>query len=199
VATTITSFRTHKASPVSPTTSEASAISVPNIVRLPVSDAHAYLHSRVCAAELAAAERRDVAKTVKRRYQRRFRGCQAAIAMLTLRPVFTTPIPRHRVEPKAPDGTLIIHDRTTHDSFVIYSPRFVHQFHAGHQAGKWYLRPLTDLGPAPCSQAFPAAGLAVNALRAGRWSIAAETCCRSRTSPRVIWSQTDSGLPEEGR
>jgi hypothetical protein len=102
-------------------------------------------------------------------------------------------------EPKALDGTLLIHDRATSDSFVVYSPRFVRQFHAGHHAGKWYLRPLKDLGAAPCSRAFPAAGLAVDALRTGRWSTSAEASFTSRKRPRVIWSRGCASLAEEGR
>jgi hypothetical protein len=102
-------------------------------------------------------------------------------------------------EPKAPDGTLLIHDRATSDSFVVYSPRFVRQFHAGHHAGKWYLQPLKDLGAAPCSRAFPAAALAVDALRTDRWSTSAKAGFTSRKRPRVIWSQGRAGRAEEGR
>jgi hypothetical protein len=134
---------------------------------------------------------------MKRRRQPKGRDSRAALAMLTLRPVLARSVPRHHVEPKAPDGVLIVHDRATSDQFVIYSPRFVPQFQAGHRAGKWYLRPLTDLGAAPCSPAFPAAGDAVNALRAGRWSIPAETRNRSRKRLRVSWSETSR--PSEGR
>jgi hypothetical protein len=198
VTTTITSFRTLKALPVPTVIAEASAISVANNVRLPVLDSDSHRPPRLFANEPAVSERPEIAKTVKRRYQRRLRGCQAAIAMLTLRPVFATPIPRHHVERNSPNGTLIIQDRATSDSFVIYSPRFVHQFCAGHHAGKWYVRPLTDLGAAPCSPPFPAAGLAFDALRAGGLSIFAKARYRSRESPRVIWSEASSGLSEQG-
>src|SRR5271168_5419431 len=38
-------------------------------------------------------------------------GSAQALAMLTLLPVFATPVPRLRVEPRAPDGRLIVYDR----------------------------------------------------------------------------------------
>jgi hypothetical protein len=199
MATTMTSFLTLNSPPVSPTPTEARATSVPSNIPALLTDAQRHRQMQHCAEASATAARLDKAKTVKRRYKRRLRECQAAMAMLTLRPVFATAIPRHRVEPKAPDGTLTIHDRATRDSFVVYSPRFVHQFHAGHQAGKWYLRPLADLGTAPCSPAFPAANLAIDALRIGRWSISAEFSYRSSKSPRIIWSETNNELPEEGK
>jgi hypothetical protein len=197
VTTTTTSFRAPSSPSVSPTTAAASAASEPGNFRTPVYDAHSRPQS--CVAPPASTARVEMSQAGKRRRQRKARECQAAMTLLTLRPVFATPVPRLHVEPKAPDGTLLIHDRATSDSFVVYSPRFHRQFHAGHHAGKWYLRPLQDLGAAPCSPAFPAAGLAVDALRTGRWRTSAETSFTSRKRPRVIWSQDCSSLAEEGR
>ena len=74
--------------------------------------------------------------------------------MLTLRPVFTTPVPRHHVESRAADGALVVHDRATSEQFVVYSPRFVDQFRAGHHAGLWYMRPARDVGATPRSRGF---------------------------------------------
>ena len=110
--------------------------------------------------------------------------------MLTLRPVFTTPVPRHHVEPRAADGTLVVHDRATNEQFVVYSPRFVYQFRAGHHAGLWYLRPARDAGATPRSKAFHTAQAAVEALRGGVWRLqdAKGRIARRGTSCRISWS-----------
>ncbi len=197
MTTTTTSFRAPISQSVSPATATASATSEPGRIRTPDYDAHP--HAQRCVASPASTARINTSKTSKRRGQRKVRECQAAMTLLALRPVFATPVPRLHVGPKAPDGTLLIHDRATSDSFVVYSPRFDRQFLAGHHAGKWYLRPLKDLGVAPRSPAFPAAGLAVDALRTERWSTSAEATFTSRERPRVIWSQNSASLAEEGR
>ena len=103
------------------------------------------------------------------RRQPTYPGSAEALSMLTLLPVFTAPVPRHHVEPRAVDGSLMIHDRATSDLFVVYSPRFVSQFRAGHRAGLWYLRPATDVGVAPQSAGFRSSQAAVAALRGGAW------------------------------
>jgi hypothetical protein len=117
-------------------------------------------------------------------------GSAEALSMLTLLPVFTTPVPRHHIEPRAVDGSLMIHDRATSDQFVVYSPRFVSQFRAGHRAGLWYLRPATDVGVAPQSAGFRSAEAAVEALRGGAWRPqSAKTRVHDRaTVCRVRWS-----------
>src|SRR5271168_901096 len=67
-------------------------------------------------------------------------GSAQALAMLTLLPVFATPVPRLHVEPKAPDGRLMVYDRASDKRFVVYTPRFRAQFNDGHRAGLWYVR-----------------------------------------------------------
>ena len=110
--------------------------------------------------------------------------------MLTLRPVFTTPVPRHHVEPRAADGALVVYDRATSEQFVVYSPRFVYQFRAGHHAGLWYLRPQRDAGATPRSKGFHTAQAAVDALRGGAWRLpdAKGRMARRGTSCRISWS-----------
>jgi hypothetical protein len=107
--------------------------------------------------------------------------------MLTLRPVFATPVPRHHVEPRGPDGSRLVHDRATNERFVVYSPRLVPEFRGGHRAGLWYLRPIAELGAKPRSAGFPSVSAAVDALLAGNWRAS-----RPRRQPagkpcRVIW------------
>jgi hypothetical protein len=110
--------------------------------------------------------------------------------MLTLRPVFTTPVPRHHVESRAADGSRLVHDRATRERFVVYSPRFVHQFNAGHRAGLWYLRPSTDVEAIPRSVGFATARAAVEAVRAGDWRLSRSRLLRERPGKpcQVFWS-----------
>jgi hypothetical protein len=102
--------------------------------------------------------------------------------------IFAMPVPRHHVEPRAPDGSRLVHDRATNQRFVVYSPRFVYQFRAGHRAGRWYLRLTTDAGTAPRSVEFPTALDAILALRAGDWRLSHPRRHRPAKRCRVIWS-----------
>lgn len=111
-----------------------------------------------------------------------------ALAMLTLLPVFATPVPRLHVEPKAPDGRLIVYDRALGGQYVVYAPRFVSQFRGGHRAGQWYLRPVLDVGTVPRSVAFPTSRAAIEALKAGRWGLSSNPRYRPDPRLRVIWS-----------
>jgi hypothetical protein len=115
-------------------------------------------------------------------------GSAQALAMLTLWPVFATPVPRLHVEPKAPDGRLIVYDRASGEQFVVYAPRFVSQFRGGHRAGQWYLRPVSDVGTTPRSLAFPTARAAIETLKGGRWSLSSTPRYRPDPRLRVIWS-----------
>ena len=108
---------------------------------------------------------------LRRRRLPTYPGSAEALSMLTLRPVFTTPVPRHHVEPRAADGALVVHDRATSEQFVVYSPRFDYQFRAGHHAGLWYLRPARDVGATPRSTGFRTAQAAVEAIRGGVWKL----------------------------
>jgi hypothetical protein len=110
--------------------------------------------------------------------------------MLTLRPVFATPVPRHHIESRAPDGSRLVHDRATSEWFVVYSPRFVDQFKAGHRAGLWYLRPSADVEGTPRSVGFSTVRAAVEAVRAGDWSLSRSRPDRERPGKpcSVIWS-----------
>ena len=113
--------------------------------------------------------------------------------MLTLLPVFATPVPRLHVEPRSPDGRLIVYDRALGERFVVYAPRFVSEFRGGHRAGQWYLRPVSDVGPAPRSLAFSTARAAIEALKAGRWSLSITPRYRPDPRLRVIWSRVVAG------
>jgi hypothetical protein len=141
-------------------------------------------------AEPATAVRSRKGNTSRPRWPPAYPGSAEALCLLTLRPVFATPVPRHHVAPRAPDGKLVVDDRATGEQFVVYSPRFIFQFRAGHHAGRWYLRPADDVGTAPQSVGFPAPHAALEALRAGGWRLPHSRGDRKRNcSPcRVIWS-----------
>lgn len=109
-----------------------------------------------------------------------------ALAMLTLWPVDSTPLPRVHVEPRRPDGTLRIHDRPTGQQLVVYTPSFDHQFKAGHRRGRWYVRPATTVGSSPRSPGFASARAAIEALTAGRWSLDSLLADRRGLPLRVI-------------
>lgn len=132
-------------------------------------------------------------KNRKEARQRSHRTCPGSIEMLAMlesRSVFVTPVPRHRVEPRAADGAILVHDRATGEQFVVYLPRFVHQFHAGHRAGFWYVRPVADFGEIPRSIGFRSSQAAVNALRASIWRIQSpnRTGEHIRTFIKFEWS-----------
>jgi hypothetical protein len=77
---------------------------------------------------------------------------------------------------------------------VVYSPRFVYQFRAGHHAGLWYLRPARDAGATPRSKGFHTAQAAVEALRGGVWRLpdAKGRIARRGTSCRISYWQSES-------
>jgi hypothetical protein len=120
-------------------------------------------------ASAAARARKD--KKTRPRWPPVVPGSAAALALLTLRPVGATPVPRHHIAPRAADGARRIHDRATSEQFVVYSPRFISQFQAGHQAGLWYLRLAADRGSTPRSVGFRTSRAAVEALGTGRWRL----------------------------
>jgi hypothetical protein len=135
-----------------------------------------------------AATRLQKTKATRRSRPRRIPGSADALLMLTKCPVVATLIPRHHVERPGPDGSRMILDRATNEQFVVYSPRLVPEFRAGHHAGLWYLRRVTEPGTTPSSAGYPSARAATQALLAGQWRAG-----RSRTRSggkriRVIWS-----------
>jgi hypothetical protein len=140
--------------------------------------------------EPTGTELSQICKASLRRTQPKYPGSKEALSMLTLRSVFTTPMPRHHVEPRAVDGALVVLDRATSERFVVYSPRFVFQFRAGHHAGLWYLRPARDLGATPRSTGYRTARAAVEALRDGVWGLTgAKTHAHRRgNNCRADWS-----------
>ena len=82
-------------------------------------------------------------------------GSRHALSMLTKCPVFATPVPRHHVERRAPDGSRLVMDRATSERFVVYLPRRVAEFGAGHRAGLWYLRSVTEVGDHATQRGLP--------------------------------------------
>jgi hypothetical protein len=109
-----------------------------------------------------------------------------ALTMLTLIPVGATPLPRIHVRPRHPDGTLRVMDRPTGQNLIVYTPRFIHQFCAGHRAGRWYVRPSTFVGSVPQSPGFATARAAIEALSSGRWSALSLLTERAGRVPRVL-------------
>ncbi len=132
--------------------------------------------------------RRSKGQRSARQRPERVPGCVEALKMLTLRPVFATSVPRHHVDARTADGSRLVLDRATNQQFVVYLPRFVNEFRAGHRAGQWYLRCTTDHGAAPAERSFPSAHAAVAALRNGDWAIAEPRRERARKNCRIIWS-----------
>ena len=120
------------------------------------------------------------------RPRRRSPSSSRALAMLTLLPVHAPAVPRVHVEPRHPNGTLRVLDRITGEQLLVYTPRFTAQFHAGHRAGRWYVRPVNHVGIDLRSHGFATARAAIEAVTAGRWSIGAAVAKPSRsgaTSP----------------
>ncbi len=111
-----------------------------------------------------------------------------ALAMLTRQPVYSAPVPRFHIESRVVDASLLVADRASGERFQVYTPRFVSQFRAGHRAGLWYVRRTTDVEITPRSPGFATARDAVEALRAGSWSLSAPSRERRRGSYRVYWS-----------
>ena len=83
-------------------------------------------------------------------------------SMLTKCPVFATPA-RHHVERRGPDGSRLVTDRAMSERFVVYLPRRVAEFGAGHRAGLWYC----DLSPRSANCARSAVGSVGSCRRAG--------------------------------
>jgi hypothetical protein len=135
-----------------------------------------------------AAIRLQKTKATRRSRPRRIPGSADALLMLTKCPVVATPIPRHHVERRGPDGSRIILDRATSEQFVVYSPRLVPEFRAGHHAGLWYLRRASEPGATPSSAGYPSARAAVQALLAGQWRAVRSPSRSAGKRIRVIWS-----------
>jgi hypothetical protein len=131
-----------------------------------------------------------IRKTLQRPGPARDPGSAAALKMLTLRPVFVTAVPRHHIEPRTADGSRLVHDRATSELVVVYSPRFIDQFRAGHHAGLWYLRAKADVAATPRSAGFATPGAAIEAVRAGQWGLGRSRVEHERAGKhfRVIWS-----------
>ena len=135
-----------------------------------------------------AASRLQKTKATRRSRPRRIPGSADALSMLTKCPVVATPIPRHHVERRGPDGSRMILDRATSEQFVVYSPRLVPEFRAGHHAGLWYLRRVTEPGTTPSSAGYPSARAAMQALLAGQWGAVRSRSRSAGKRIRVIWS-----------
>jgi hypothetical protein len=110
------------------------------------------------------------------------------LAMLILQPGHGAPLPRLHVAWRAPNGNWTVYDRASGEQFVAYSPRFNHQFHAGHRAGLWYLRSATIVESGPQSQGYATARASLDALRAGHWDLSTAIRDQPRKLARVIWS-----------
>jgi hypothetical protein len=125
----------------------------------------------------------------ERRRPRVYPNCAAAMAMLALRPVFATPVPRCHIEPRSPTGTLTVYDRSSNERILVYSPRLACQFRGGHRAGRWYLRRTTDVGASPRSPGFRTSREAIAAFQAGNWRALAfqPHRGRARTPLCVLW------------
>jgi hypothetical protein len=107
--------------------------------------------------------------TPAKKWRRPRYPCSAqALALLTLHPVQTSAVPLLHIGTRAPNGTLMVYDRASGRRFVVYSPRFIHEFRAGHRTGLWYFRSATNVEPDPQSQGYTTARAALEALRLGQ-------------------------------
>ena len=185
----VSSFRTRCSPAVSPT-SGRTRLALGSSKAQELGPIRPTVMTRPIALESGKGPLSGNAEIAKRKCLSRHAGCHDAMRMLTLRPVFATPVPRLRVGPRAPDGTFRVHDRAKSEDLVVYSPRFLYQFRAGHHAGQWYVRPATDVGMDPYSPGFPTAQCAIDAIRAGRWVVSAQKRYCRPTTLRVMWPQT---------
>jgi hypothetical protein len=126
------------------------------------------------------------------RYRKRSFSMSRALTMLTLLPVNTTSVPRVHVEPRQPNGTVKVLDRFTGQQFIVYTPQFAQQFRGGHRSGRWYFRPVSDLGTDPSSQSFPSALGAIQGIIEGRWSLHPSPARGSEKQIRVVWPASGS-------
>ena len=83
------------------------------------------------------------------------------LAMLRIAPIDSASLPRAHVGRRQTSGSFRLHDRPSGEDVLVYTPTFRTQFEAGHRAGRWYVRPLTNVGGAPSSLAFSTAMEAV--------------------------------------
>ncbi len=104
-----------------------------------------------------------------------------ALAMLTLRPIFSASVPRLHVGPRGSDGSMLVDDRASGRRFWVYTPRHNDQFRAGYRAGLWYVRTSGDVEPSPRSPGFPTAAAALDTLRSPSRGAGHRPRCR------VIW------------
>lgn len=109
---------------------------------------------------------------------------RASMALLTLHPVQTSALPLLHIGTKAPNGTVMVYDRASGRRFVVYSPRFIHEFRTGHRAGFWYFRSATTVEGDPQSQGYMSARAAFDALRLGEWGPPAAITGQSRELAR---------------
>ncbi len=121
------------------------------------------------------------------RSRRASSSSRGALAMLTLLPIHNPLISRLHVAPREPDGRLRVLDRFTGEELVVYTPRFVQQYHAGHIAGRWYVRRAAHVGAEPVSRSFPTARSAVEGVAEGRWSVRVGPGHSAPGRLRVIW------------
>jgi hypothetical protein len=111
-----------------------------------------------------------------------------ALVMLTRQPVNAAPVPRFHISPRVVDASLLLTDRASGEQFLVYTPRFISQFRAGHRTGLWYVRRRTDLGVAPRSSGFETTRDAVEALRTESWNLSILAVDSHRGCRRIYWS-----------
>lgn len=118
------------------------------------------------------------------------------LAMLKIAPIDAPRLPRAHITSRQGMGAFRVHDRPSGSEVLVYTPMFSSQFASGHRAGRWYVRPVTSVGGAPCSLAFGTAKEAIDAVGQDAWKLRvvgrdgwSETADRAR-SPRlrVIWN-----------
>lgn len=111
------------------------------------------------------------------------------MAMLRLAPLDGFAVPRLHVEPRQVDGGLRVFDRPSGTHVLVYTPCYTGQFRAGHRAGRWYVRSLTEVGSQPQSRDFATARAAVDAVAQDAWKQPAARPSPATAAPRlqVIW------------
>jgi hypothetical protein len=119
------------------------------------------------------------------------------LAMLRVAPIDSASLPRAHAAHRQVSGVFRLHDRPSGEDVFVYTPMFRSQFEAGHRAGRWYVRPVTSVGGAPCSVPFASAKEAIDAVGRDAWRLRivapgneAAGCRRPRL--RVIWASSDA-------
>lgn len=90
---------------------------------------------------------------------------------------------RFRIGPPATSGTRLVTDRSRSERYWVYRPLTLRQQLSGHEAGRWYFRPLGNDGPSPVSLPYPSAEAAIEGIAAAQ-AFKDLPCEQAKATPR---------------